>query len=588
MTITFTGLGSGLDYSEWVTALVEAKTESVLTPLKTTYSTLTAKQSTLNKVKTSYSSLLTATQTFTDSKYGTSKDIFASNTVSSTNDKQVAATVTNSTPRQTLSVFVNQLATATKVISANAVASPIDGNTKISTLASGSVKEGTMSFYVGDSKYSIDVTSDDTLQDIADKMETASGSNVEVSISDTGEFTISSKDGSTVRVGSNSDSSSLSSALALKTDESGNVKSAYPISALNLSKPLTSVESGFYTYNEAGEKIPSITEGDFVIGNATIKITSSTTMNELISNINSSADANATAFFDTVENKLVITSKQEGAFNVNIEAGTSNFTDIMGVTKNGNIISDTQILGQNAEITINGSKVQSFSNTITSETSGIPGLTLNLKEVSEENKPVTITIGQDTDKIISEIETLIKAINDVIDKTDSATEKGGDLQYESRLNSLRNSIRTEASGSVQGLDTYKTLASIGITTGDFGTSVDTDTNSFIIDKDKLREALENDSQAVKKLLLGDGEDVKGLVQSIQEITDAALDSQSGYFATRGESLTSEINNVSDKITFQTTRIQTYQEQLEKKFQLMDKNIAALQQQYSQMSSLLSS
>jgi len=591
MSISFSGLASGLDTASWVEALVASRTSTTVTPLQNQKKVLSAQQSTLGKVKSTFSALLSATQKFTDSKFGVSKDVFSSNTVSSSDDKKVGATVTNSTPRQTISVDVLKLATSTKVTSAFAVAAPIDRNTLVSAVASGSVKEGTMSFYVGDKRYSIDVSKEDTLGNIAEKIKAAAvdsegNSLVDVSLAD-GKFSLRSLDGMSVRVGANSDTSNLMNALALSAQPDGSVQSLYAIGSLDLTKPLVSAESGFYTYNESGERVPSIKEGTFTIGGAEITITEKTTMNELISKINTSSGANATAFFDSVQNKLVITSKQEGAFNVNIEGGTSNITDILGLTNNGDIISDTQVLGQNAELMINGSFVQSYSNTITSEVSGVAGLTLDLKDVTEEGKPVNIVVGQDTDTIVKQFEDLINSLNSLITTTGDATAAGADLQYDSSINGMRSDIRTSLTSAVEGTEVYKTLASIGITTGAIGTSVDADTNTFKIDKEKLTEALNTDPQAVKTLLLGDSDKgITGLADKLQDIVENALNVEGGFFKNRESTLSTQITSLNSRITSRTTQVERYQTQLEKKFQAMEKQIAALQQQQSQMSSVL--
>ncbi len=593
MTISFSGLASGFDTASWVEALVEAKTSSLVTPLKTQKTELTSQQNTLNKLKTTYSNLLTSTQKFTDAKFGASKDVFSSNVVSSSNDKVVGATVTNSTPRQTLSVEVLKLATTTKVTSANAVSAPIDRETSLSSIASGSVKEGTMSFYVGDKRYSIDVSTDDTLGDIADKIESTAvdgegNSLVNVSFDD-GKFSLTAKNDATIRVGTNADTSNLVNALALHTQPDGSVKSNHSIAALDLNKPLTSVESGFYTYDENGDQVPSVQAGTFTIGGAEITITEKTTMNELISKINTTTNANVTAFFDTVQNKMVITSKQEGAFNVNIEGGTSNITDVLGLTKDGNIISETQTLGQNAELLLNGSLVQSYSNTITSEISGVAGLTLDLKDVSETDKPVNIVIGQDTDTIVKQFEDLVSSLNSLLTTSGNVTTSGADFQYDSTINSMRSNIRTSITVGVEGAEPYKTLASIGITTGEIGTSVEANTNTFKIDKDKLIEALNTDPQAVKTLLLGDEEKgITGIADKLQDIVENALDTEKGFFKTRATTLESQLSTINSRITQKTTQIERYQEQLEKKFQAMETQISKLQSQQSQMSSILSS
>ncbi len=592
MSISFSGLASGLDTDAWVQALVSAKQESWVTPLETQKKTLTTQQTALNSVKSTYSSLLSATQKFTDAKFGAEKDIFSSNAVSISDTKKVGATVTNSTPRQNVSLQVLQLASPTKVTSAFSVAAKIDENTKISSISSGSITEGSTSFYIDGKRFSIDIKSSDTLEDIANKIkETATDENgnslVEVTFED-GKMNITSVSGEeNIRIGSNLDTSNFMSALALKNNEDGTVSSSYSISAIDLTKALTDVESGFYTYDENGEKIPAITTGTFNIGGAEITITETTTMNELISKINSSNKTNANAFYDSVQNKLVITSKQDGAFNVNIEGGSSNITDILGLTQDGHIIPETQVMGNNAKVIINGAEIETYSNTLTSEVSGIAGLTLDLKNTTEENETINISISQNTDTVVSEVEALIKAINSMITTSDNATAAGEALQYDSSINSLRNDVRMSLTTAVSDSEAYKTLASIGITTGKVGTSVEANTNQFQIDKDKLIEALKTDPQAVKDLLVGNQDKgITGIVQNVQDVVNEALDGEHGFFTNRANTLTSQINNMTARIDSKTSQLLNYQERLVLQFQNMEKQISKLQSQQSQMSSVL--
>ena len=592
MTISFSGLASGLDTDAWISALVASKQEAMITPLKTQQTTIKNQQTALNSVKKTYSSLLSTTQTFTDAKFGTNKDIFASNSVSVSDTKKIGATVTNSSPRQSISMEVLQLATPTKVSSAFSVAAKVDENTLVSSIASGSITEGIMSFYIDGKRFEVDIKSSDTLGDVAEKMKiTAVDENGQALINtyfEDGKLNIKSTESAQIKIGSNSDTSNFMSALALKNNEDGSVSSSYSISSIDLTKPLTSIDSGFYNYDENGEKIPAIQAGTFKIGNAEITVTETTTLNELISKINAATDAKATAFFDTVQNKMVLTSKQDGAFNINIEDGTSNITDILGLTQNGAIIPETQTYGNNAKVIMNGSTIEAYSNTITSEISGIAGLTIDLKSVTEESKPITITIGQDTDSIVSEVENLVKSINNLISASDSATAAGESLQYDSSINSLRSDIRLSLTSAVSGSELYKTLSSIGITTGAVGASVDANTNQFQIDKNKLIEAMKTDPQAVKDLLIGNEEKgITGIVQNVKSIVDDALNTKDGFFANRESTLTSQLNTITARIETKNTQITNYQERLKLQFQNMETQIAKLQSQQSQMSSILS-
>ena len=130
-------------------------------------------------------------------------------------------------------------------------------------------------------------------------------------------------------------------------------------------------------------------------------IDGNTSLYSIISQINASESSNATASWDSVDGKLVIKSRTTGSSFINIEAGTSNFTDIMGYTTTevdgatGAVVAkrldvNTQDVGDNAIFTINGTTYSSTSNTIKSDISRITGVTVNLKGVSE-GEEITLT-----------------------------------------------------------------------------------------------------------------------------------------------------------------------------------------------------
>ena len=123
-----------------------------------------------------------------------------------------------------------------------------------------------------------------------------------------------------------------------------------------------------------------------------------------ISQINSNDEANATAYWDSIEGNFVIKSRTTGSALINIEAGTSNFTDIMGFT-NSEWAADgslnvtrmntaSQEVGNNAKFSINGTYYTSTSNNITSDVSRIKGLTINLKGLTD-GSAITLTVERD-------------------------------------------------------------------------------------------------------------------------------------------------------------------------------------------------
>lgn len=575
MSISFTGLGSGMDYSTWIDQLVEVKMQSVKT-LETQQANLNNRKSAFNTIKSNFSTVRSSLQTVADSSYGGSMDLFASNTTTSSNNKFVTATVTNNAPRQDLSIFVKQLATTTTATSTNTLGKAISEDTVFSNLANGNARTGSFSVYVDNEKHEIEISSDDTLADIKNKLEEINGINVSIN---NGKFTIQSD--KNISLGSNADKSNFATVLGLTnySAESNSYTSNHTITELKDGTKLLDKNSGFSD---------GVTAGTFKIGNATFKIDENTTLMSLISDINNSSDAGVKATFDYTSGKLILNSKTTGSMNINIEAGTSNITDILGFTTNGKLVDGSQTTGQNAQLTINGTDVTSFSNTITSDVTGLTGVTLNLTAAmtsSDEN--TTISIKQDTDKIYDAISQLVKNMNTAIANVDTVTatseDSQGILAYESQLTNLKNSMRTTMLERQQLSDgSYASLAMIGISTGAVGAGIEANTNQLVIDETKLKEALEADPEMVRELLIGnDNSRSNGAINKVLKQVDASLDTR-GYFTTKASSIDSELSSIAEKITTKTEQTEAYREKLLKQFQSMDSAIAKLQEQYSSL------
>src|SRR5574344_311092 len=575
MSITVSGLGSGLDYDSWIDALVAIKQKDI-DAVSTQVTNVKTEQSTLNTLEKDYKSLQTAIKTFTNAL--STEDVFNQKTATSSSDA-VSASVTTSATSQSLSVSVSQLATSTVAKSASTAAAYLSSTTKLSSLSSGSFEAGTFSVYVNGTKNSITLTSDETVDDVLSSLNSITG--VSASLSNDGKLTIASSDSSTysVTVGSSSDTSNLTDLMSL-TLSNGTYSSSKSIFTTNTADALTS--SGEFA---AG----TITAGTFTIGSTSFTIDSSTTLDSIISSINSSS-AGVTASWDSNAGKMFLTSSSCGAVNINITAGdgtvgdtdASNFTDIMGLTtstwdSDGNLAStalntSSQTLGTNAILTVNGTQITSSSNTVTSATTGLTGVTLTLN--STTSSAATVAVTTDTSKITSALESVITAFNTAISATDTATATDGDLYGETILKSLRNNIRREATAAISGLGSYTNLADIGITTGDYTTDTSASTSTLQLDSTKLASALASDPDSVKALLVGHGT-TDGVFDTLNTTLTNSLNSTSGFFTTKDTTYDSKISTLNKKITKMTTALTKYKESLETKFQAMDTLISNL-------------
>ena len=501
-------------------------------------------------------------------------DLFAKNSATSSDTDIFTATATPGATRQNYDITVQQLATYTKATSKNAASAVADDNTKLKNLG---ISDGTLTAYVNGQKYSVNISDTNTLGDLKAKL---AGFGIKTDIDDNGVLSFSAQnEGDTIHIGATTDSTNLTSLIGLTQQEDGSYKSTNSLFKATVASKLTSEDSGFNT---------QIKEGTFTIGGATFKITDKTTLSSLISEINNNDDAQAYAFWDDAAGKLSITSKKEGASYINIEAGTSNFTDVMGFTtsewnddgtvKSSKMYTDAQELGQNAQFTINGTKMTSTSNTVTSDISRMDGITLTLKKVStEESGTSTLKVTQDTSGLVEAVKSFVSAYNDVLSNIDEVTANGADLHGETSLTSLKNTIRSYATAknSSNG-GVYSLLSEIGISTSSADSNnLNADTNSLKLDEDKLKKALEENPESVKSILAGEG----GVLTMMEDSIEQSLKASVGYFDVKTSTLDSDIKKMETKIKKQNTNISTYKAQLEKKFSAMETTIAQMQQNY---------
>lgn len=578
MSISFSGLASGLDTSGWVEALVSVRQEKIST-LKADLTKIQSTKSTLNDTRAAFTSLRTALEKLTDIKFGGSFDLFSQNTAKSSNESIFTATVGTNAVRQNYDITVQQLATYTKATSKESASAVADDETKLSSLG---ITEGALSVYVDGVKTAINIEKDDTLGDLKSQLAAAG---VKTEFDEKGSMKLSAQsEGSVINIGSTTDSSNFVSLIGLEKNEEGAYASTNSLFKANVSSKLASEDSGF---NE------QITEGTFTIGDATFTINKDTTLSSLISQINNNEDAQATAYWDDTTGKLTITSKKEGASYINIEAGTSNFTDVMGLTTterdaDGNVVStkmytDIQELGKNAMLTINGTSIISTSNTVSSDVTRIQGVTLNLKGVTtpEEDgsiKTAKLEVGQDTSGLVEAVKGFVDAYNKAVSKVDQVTANGADLKGETSLTSLTRTLRNYATGSnTTNGGEFKLLAQLGISTGKAdGSNLSTDTNKLVFDESAFKKALEEDPESVQKILAGEN----GVLNMMENTVEMSLKASVGFFDVKQSTLDSNIREMETKITKQNTKVNNYRKQLEDKFANMELMIAQMQQNYS--------
>lgn len=561
-SITFTGLASGMDTTAWVEELVKIKKANRYDKLVAKQETLTAKQKAVSTVQSSFTSLRTSLEKITDSSLGGAFDLFSKTKATSSVDSIATATSSAGAAKASYTLSVKQLASATKA-SSSASALAINENTSMASLSDEVAKladgeTASFSVYVDGEKQSISVGKDDTVKSVLDKL-IEKGLTAELK---DGKISIS---GDNVVVGSNSDTLNITKAFSLlKNSETGAYES-YETKTIATSK------------DKIADILGADAKGTFKIGGAEFTIDDDTTFDSLIKEINSKSDeAGVKAEFDSNNGQLVFTATTNGSFNINIEKGSSSFTDKMGFT-NGSKLND-QKLGSFAIFTINGETRMASSNTISSDVTGIENVTFNLKGVSTDEKTsTTIKVGTDSDDLVSAVKSWIEQYNKTLDLVDAQTASGATLSGESSLESLRRSVRTSASAKQSGAGEYSLLAQIGISTGKASTDLSKLTDHLELDEAKLIKALEEDPESVKALLVG-GENNKGILTNMEDIVDESLKS-TGYFTTRNNSLDRENTNIKSSASAENTKVKAYQARLQAQFQAMENMISKMQSAY---------
>lgn len=453
------------------------------------------------------------------------------------------------------------------------------------------ISEGTLTIYRDGQKAQININKDkttgkitDTFKTLQSKISTEFNNDNDVIVDfEDGKLKIYSKSGKRIEVGSTSDGSNFSAITGISTDENGVARSARELYCVNGDSVLTT--SGIFRTGD-------VKAGTFTIGDAKFTIDDTTTLSNLVAQINSSEKANATAFWDNVDGKFVIKSKSTGSALVNIEAGTSNFTDILGLTSStwnadGAINTTkmnikTQEIGENAKVKINGTTYTSTSNTLDSAITRIKGLTINLKGLTKD-EVVTIKVERDKETLANAVSGVVDSYNELMKNLDESMASDGDLRHESTLKLIRNQLRNLMTSSDAGTTVFKNLDSIGISVASANGSNIATSNSAIIsmtfDKDKFFKAFEADQDAVKALLIGSANN-KGIFSKLETEVESALAGVSGYFAATEASYKQKVRDLDTKIKKANKDVDRYKARLESKFQSMDMLIAQMQQQYS--------
>ena len=333
-------------------------------------------------------------------------------------------------------------------------------------------------------------------------------------------------------------------------------------------------------------------------------VNSSRSFNNLISDINRS-NIGVNIFYDEMSGRMTLSRTETGNYN---EAGDE-------IVVNGDFMNRilgfdqvTETGGTNAIFTINGLETERHSNNFQ-----INGVQFNLKQTfSGEN--VTINISNDTEQVFENIKKFVESYNELIGKvqeklqetryrdyrplTDEQREemterqielweeraKSGLLRRDSILTTALNNLRRDFYSPVENSEVnqmMKQLASIGITT----------TNRYLeggkleINEAKLKEAIEQDPEAVEKLFTAQGNsfEQKGilhrLVDTVNQTMDRITERAGNSFRTEQQyTLGRQLSGLNDRIKAFERRLTQIEDRYWRQFSVMESAISRFNQQ----------
>lgn len=319
-----------------------------------------------------------------------------------------------------------------------------------------------------------------------------------------------------------------------------------------------SVSNGFSSRDAAG----SFAQGTLgvTVGGVTTNVTigsTETNLDDVVTAINDQVEGVTAYVMDTGDAtnpyRLVITGNDTGASNA-VSIDTSGLD-----ASSGSVPTMTEVTAAaDAELEVNGVTITSDSNQIDS---AIQGVTFDAREVT--TSAVTVSVGRDTESMVTKMQTVVTAYNSVISYINSQKVynpdeniKGafiGETQPTTVVQGLQSLIASQftTTGSLT------TLTSLGISTGKDG--------QISLDTDKLTDALNNHFEDAVSLFTTSTTGVAGKFDTLID----SYTGDDGSVVGRSESLSTQLDAADKRIADFNDYLAKYQARLEKSFTAME-------------------
>lgn len=629
-TIRFTGLSSGLDTESLVKAMMMTQQNKI--------DKQTRKQQLYNWKQEAWKEMNNKINAFNEKYIDKLKmqSTFIKNKITTSNDNAISVSENSNIGNGVHKVQINQLATSAYMTTkkANAQVKPIEEDIQLSELG---VTEATKISINGKE---LELQPNETLKDLKDKL---SAENIELSL-DKNQISLKSNAADSVEIKVVSGDTKILNKLGMsKSDkvtlEAGKTQKGTQIRTTSISGSTTLGT----LLDSSGNPIVS---GDLeiTVNNKKVTLSPTDTIDDMIKKMKK-ADTNLAINFDSGNKQFFVSSTitgKDSKTQINASSSDANkLLEALGIVHQG----DSALTeGKNALYSYNGMSFESESNNVK-----VNGLEMTLKEVT--NGEITIQGTPNTDELVSFMKEFVSEYNKLMEeintklttKTKSGYEpltdeekeatseanvekieqhiKDGLFYRDSDLMALRDSLRDTVSGVVQGNDTYKTLHSIGITTGNWR-----ENGKLYFDEETFLKAFQEKPDEVMNLFAGTGNSTEAVKQYMKDnnITDEAvarkeynalssqdkqkyLSSSQGIFYQVSNNLkalskssdyrtfgsyyndkmmTEQLKVTAEKITLLNEQYTRQENALYKKFTAMEKVMSQLNSQQASLSSML--
>ncbi len=565
-SLQLSGLVSGFDWKSFVDEMITYE-RSPATTMQAEISTNQLKLTSLSGIQTRVSDLRAAVKALN------TDGVFDSRSASAS-DSGWSVSATSGTPAGSYAFNLLRRATASTWTGASDIGARLATGSDVSglTLASlGTSLAPTGGEFTVNGKR-VTVALSDSLQEVFDKISTATGGAVSAAYDSASDRVTLSGSGAVV-LGSVTDSSNLLTALRLSNNGTATVTSSAALGAASSTATLANAR-----LSTAITAVDGAGKGSFSLNGVSIDYNVNTdTLASVLSRINASA-AGVTASFDTANDRVTLVNNATGDLGVALDEPAGGLLGALGLTTAAGA---TLTRGLDAQFTLNGGvTLTSKSNTLGSDAHGIAGLSVT----PDDTGAATVTAANNTALMRTRINTFISAFNslqDYIDNQTKVTSTNGKVSSATlgdnrEVQNWSGQLRSAVFDSVPGLEgAIARLDHLGI---DFN-----GTSSTLVVKDsaKLEAALAQKPDQVSAFFR---QASTGFAARLENLFSSYVGAfgDTGLLAGQRTKLTSRNTSLTQQISDLDRRLEQRRAQLETGFIAMEKAQATIKQMQSQL------